>query len=254
MKAFTSLFAMLATPALVAPALAAEAPGALAAYLPSDGSLMQGAAVRAVLDPSLAPLNQKVVENFNKLPEEKKAELIKGFDANKAMPYDEGLFGDKAEYDKYMEAWKKTKIVPMSGVAMGLLSSGNKGIWHIHSVTMDASGKTLPLTISALNYDASRNVWISNNGELTAAPWSADDTFTFGAQSGTEWNYEHADSLSRLKETVRVTKTTDGAAVYVYYRFTEASAISGMNIAQGEYMLRFPIVSESAGLSKPGQK
>ncbi len=254
MKAYTSLLALLATPVLVAPALAAEAPGALAGYLPSDGSLIQGAAVRAVLDPALAPLNKKIVDNFNKLPEEKKAELIKGFDANKAMPYDEALFGDKEEYDKYIAIWKKTTIVPVSGVAMGLLSSGTPGVWHVHSVTMDAAGHTLPLTISALKYDATKNVWISNNGELTATPYSADDTFTFGAQSGSEWNYDHADSLSRLKETVRVTKTTDGSAVYVYYRFAEASAISGMTIAQGEYMLRFPIVSASAGLSKPGQK
>ncbi len=254
MKAFTSILAMLATPALVSPVLAAEAPGALAGYLPSDGSLIQGAAVRTIIDPSLAPLNKEVVANFNKLPEEKKAELVKGFDPNKAMPYDEALFGDKAAYDKYMEAWKKTKIVPVGGVAMGLLDSGEKGIWHVHSVTLDSAGRTLPLTISALRYDATKNVWRSNNGELTATPFSADDSYTFGAQSGTEWNYEHADSLSKLKETVRVTKTTDGEAIYVYYRFTENSAISGMTIAQGEYMLRFPIVSQSAGLSRPGQK
>ncbi len=254
MKAFSPLFALLAAPALISTTFAADAPGALVGYLPYDGSLIQGAAVRTLVDPTLAPFNKMVVENFNKLPEEKKAELIKGFDANKAMPYDEAVFGNKETYDQYMEAWKKTKLVPVSGVALGLLSSGTQGLWHLHSVTIDAAGRALPLTISALKYNATKNVWISNNGELTATPWSADDSFSFGAQSGTEWNYEHADSLSRLKETVRVTKTTDGEAVYVYYRFTENSAISGMTIAQGEYMLRFPIVSASAGLSKPGQK
>ncbi len=254
MNAYSPILALLAAPALVTAACAAEAPGALAGYLPSDGSLIQGAAVRAIVDPELAPINRMIVEAFNKLPEEKKAELIKGFDANKAMPYDEALFGDKAAYDKYIEIWKKTRLVPLGGVAMGLLSSGTPNIWHVHSVTLDASGRTLPLTISALKYDAAKNVWISNNGELTATPFAADDTFSFGAQSGTEWNYEHKDSLSALRETVRVTKTTDGSAVYVYYRFAENSAISGMNIAQGEYMLRFPIVSESAGLSRPGQK
>ncbi len=254
MKAFTPILALLAVPAMVTSACAADAPGALAGYLPSDGSLIQGAAVRAVLDPSLVPLNQMVVTNFNKLPEEKKAELVKHFDPSKAMPYDEGVFGDKATYDKYLEAWKKTKIVPVSGVAMGLLSSGTKDVWHVHSVTLDSSGRTLPLTISALKYDAAKNVWISNNGELTAKPFSADDTFTFGAQSGTEWNYEHKDNLTRLVEMVRVTKTTDGEAIYVYYTFAENSAISGVSIAQGAYVLRFPIVSQSAGLSKPGQK
>ncbi len=254
MKAFTPILALLAAPALIAPTFAAETPGALAGYLPHDGSLIQGAAVRAVIDPSLAEINKTVVTNFNKLPEEKKAEYIKSFDPNKAMPYDEAVFGDKAAYDKYLAAWKKTKIVPVSGVAMGLLASGTPNVWHVHSVTLDASGKTLPLTISALKYDAKKNVWISNNGELTAKPYAADDTFSFGAQSGTEWTYEHEDSLSRLVETVRVTKTTDGDAVYVYYRFAESSVISGMAIAQGEYILRFPIVAASAGLSKPGQK
>ncbi len=254
MKAFTSILAMLAAPALVASAFAAETPGALAGYLPSDGSLIQGAAVRAVVDPSIVAFNQKVVENFNKLPEEKKAELIKGFDANKAMPYTEELFGSKEEYSKYMEAWKKTRIIPQSAVAMGLLSSGTPGIWNLHSVTMDISGKTLPLTISALKYDATKNSWISNNGELTATPWSADEAFSFGAQSGTEWKHEHADSLSRVRETVRVSRMTDGSAIYVYYSFSESATYGGATIAQAEYMLRFPIVTESAGLSRPGQK
>ncbi len=254
MKEFTPILALLATPALVTSVLAAEAPGALAGYLPSDGSLIQGDNVRTIADPSLAPFNQEVVANFNKLSKEEKAELIKLFDSNKALPYNEALFGNKETYEKYMEAWQKTKIVPVGGVAIGLLASNTKDIWHVHSVTIDTVGNTRPLTISALKYDAARNVWCSNNGELTATPFSADDTFVFGAQSGTEWNYEHADKLSRLRETVRITKTTDGEAVYVYYRFIETSAFSGTTIAQGEYTLRFPIVAKSAGLSRPGQK
>ncbi len=256
MKAFSPILALLATPVLVTTAHAADAAGALSGYLPSDGSVVQGTAVRAVTDPSIATFNEKIVNNFNKLPEEKKAELIKDFDPNKALPYSEELFGDKATYNKYMEAWKKTKVVAVGtgGVTMGLLPSGDKGVWRLHSVTPDAAGRALPLTISALRYDANRNVWISNNGELTATPYSVDDNYSFGAQSGTEWNYEHSDSLSHLKETVRITKTTGGDAVYVYYRFAENSSISGISIAQGEYMLRFPIVAESARLSRPGQK
>ncbi len=255
MKAFTPLLALLAAPALVSTVFAEDAPGALAGYLPTGGTLLQGAAVRAVVDPSIAPLNQMVVENFNKLPEARKAELIKSFDPNKAMPYDEAIFGDKATYEKYMEAWKKTRLVPVGGpVALGLMPASEKGVWLVHSATVNSSGRALPLTISALKYDANKNVWMSNNGELKAAPFSADETFSFGAQSGTEWSYEHNDSLSRVTEKVRVTKTTDGSAIYVYYGFAENSAVSGRAIAQLEYMLRFPIVSESAGLSTPGQK
>ncbi len=254
MKVLTPILAMLTATALVAPALAADAPGALAGYLPSDGSLIQGTSVRTAIDPSLPPLNTMIVENFNKLPEETRVEIAKTFTPNTAVPYHEALFPDKETYDKYLEAWKKTKIVPANGVAMGLLSAGVKDIWHLHSATIDAAGRTLPLTISALRYDAARNVWISNNGELAATPWSTDDTFIFGAQSGTEWNYEQADSLSKLSETVRITKTTDGSAIFVYYRFAETSSISGIVIAQGEYTLRFPIVSQRARLGKPGQK
>ncbi len=254
MKAFNSFLALLAIPALVSPVYATNAAGPLSDYLPSDGSLIQGAAVRTTLDPSIVPFNKKIMENFNKLPEEKRAELAKGIDGNKAFPYDEAVFGDKETYSQYMEAWKKTRLVPMAAVAMGLLKSDTKDVWQVYSVTKDAAGKPTPLTVSTFKYDSARNVWISDNGELTATPFSADETFIFGAQSGTEWSVERGDSLSKLKETVRVTKATNGSAVFVYYFFMEKSAISGATLARGEYMLYFPIVTESAGLSKPGQK
>ncbi len=254
MKAFTSFFALLAVPAMMSSALAAETPGALAEYLPSDGSLIQGAAVRTAVAPELAQFNKTVMENFNKLPEERRAELARGFDSSKAFPYDAAIFGDKQTYEKYLEAWKQTRLVPIAAVAMGLLKSDTPNVWQVYSVTKDSAGKPTPLTVSTFKYDSAKNVWISGNGELTATPFSADETYTYGAQSGTEWSVERKDNLSTLRETVRVTKSTNGGAVFVYYYFMEKSAFSGAPLAHGEYMLYFPVVTESARLSKPGQK
>ncbi len=254
MKTFTSYFALLATPAILATSYADDTPGALTGLLPYDGSLLQGAAVRAVIDPSLAEMNQAIVKNYNALPKEKKKEYQKTFDPDKAMVYDDGIFGDKATYEKYLAARKKTKVEAATVVALGLRPSSEPGVWTLISATVDASGKTLPLTIGALKYDAKKNVWISNNGTLDAEPFSADDTFAFGPQSGTQWTYKHTDALSNITEQVRVAKTTDGEFLFVSYRFLETSAVSDSVIAQGSYMLRFPVVTKKAGLSKPGQK
>ncbi len=255
MKAFTSILAALAVPAMFSAALAAdETPGALAGYLPTNGELSQGVAVRVVLDESIAEKNKSIAEKFNALPEERRAELAKGLDALVAMEYTPDLFDSKEAYESYLASWKKAKLAPAGTVAMGMMPTGKEGIWKVLSATVDPSGRTLPLTISALQYDAKKNIWLSNNGELAAKPYEIGDRCVLGAQTGTEWQLTREDSLSKLSEAVRVTKTTDGEAVYVFYSFSEVSAVSGAAIAQGGYILRFPIVTKKAGLSKPGQK
>ncbi len=254
MNTFTSILAALAVPALFSTAFAAETPGALSGYLRHDGELSSGYAVRVALDDSIAGKNQAIAKKFNALPAERRAEIAKDLDVMVAMEYSKDLFESKAAYDSYLEAWKKSKIVPSAAVGLGLMPTGQPGIWKVHSLTVDASGNQLPLTISALKYDANKNTWISNNGELVASPYEIGDRCVLGAQTGTEWVLKKEDSFSKLNESIRVTKTTDGEAVYVLYSFAEVSAISGAAIAQGGYLLRFPVVTKKAGLSKPGQK
>ena len=254
MKAFSSILAMLAAPAMLSVAVCAESPGALDGYLPSNGTLKQGAAVRPVFTKEFAELQRSFVTKLAAQSEEKRKAFLEGLDPNAVPDYDADIWPDKAEYDKFVAEWKKSIIQPVTEVAVGLQSAG-KGEWKILSATVDArTRRTVPLTISALKYDATKNVWISNNGELAAKNYSATDANIYGAQTGTEWNLAKEDSLSRTRETVRVSKTTDGKFVYVSYSFTEQSVITGASIAQGSYVLRFPIVTAAANMGTPGRR
>jgi hypothetical protein len=69
-----------------------------------------------------------------------------------------------------------------------------------------------------------------------------------------EWKMEKKDSLSTLNEMIRLTKATDGKAVFLYYSLIEKSAISGSVIANHGYTIIFPITSASANTTRPGQK
>ena len=169
------------------------------------------------------------------------------------MEYDADLWPDKAEYEKYTEAWKKTRLALMADVRVGLKSDGNN-MYSVLSATRVANGGSLPLTIGSLRYNAAKNVWVSNNGELTGSEFSASENFDYGAQTGNEWKMEKKDSLSSLSEMIRLTKATDGKAVFLYYSLQERSVISGTIIANHGYTIIFPITSASAHATRPGQK
>lgn len=254
MKAFSTILAMLAAPAMLNIAVCAESPGALEGYLPSDGTLKQGAAVRPVFTKEFAELQRSFATKVATLDEEKRKAFLEGLDPNSVPDYNADIWPDKAEYDKFVAEWKKSVIQPVTEVAVGLQSAG-QGVWKILSATVDArTRRTVPLTISALKYDATKNIWISNNGELAAKDYSATDANIYGAQTGKEWSLSKEDALSRTRETVRITKTTDGKFVYVSYAFAEQSTITGASIAQGAYVLRFPIVTPAANMGTPGRR
>lgn len=254
MKASTLLCTLLAIPAAICTTVnAQDVKTNISDYLPSDGSVRQGAVVQIGRDPSFIELHQTAVQRFVKLPKEKQEELNKAGSANKLMPYSADIWPDKAEYDRYKEAWKKSRIIPRADVAVGLQNNGNN-TYSVLSATRMADGSTMPLTIGSLQYDAGKNVWKSNNGELKPKAFSAGDDYDFGAQTGTEWSMEKEDSLSKLKETLLITKTTDGKAVYVAYAMNEVSAISGTVIANHGYVLFFPIQTERANATRPGRR
>lgn len=248
------LFALVAAPAaLCSMVQAAEAPEALKGMLPCNGTLAQGAVVRVVRDESFVKLHQAALERFAKLPEETRKAIAEKSDAATLMEYNADIWPDKAEYDEYVAAWKKSGLQAVTEVALGLTPSG-ENTYRVLSATRVADNSTMPITMGSLTYDAAKNVWISNNGEMTASPFSAGENFDFGAQTGTQWELTKEDSLSRLHELVRITKTTDGKMVYVLYNLTEQSAISGSIITNHGYMIAFPIATASANAGKPGQK
>ena len=226
-----AILAMLAAPAALCVAAHAEsAPEAIAGYLPCNGSTIQGSVVRPVRDNSFVELHRAAIQRFMQLPKEKQEAINAKGAPDRLMEYDADLWPDKAEYEKYTEAWKKTRLALMADVRVGLKSDGNN-MYSVLSATRVANGGSLPLTIGSLRYNAAKNVWVSNNGELTGSEFSAGENFDYGAQTGNEWKMEKKDSLSSLSEMIRLTKATDGKAVFLYYSLQERSVISGTIIA-----------------------
>lgn len=255
MKATSFLYAMFAAPVMLAcAAVAQDRPGVLADYLPYDGTMMRGSSVRIIHDASYNAELQKLVAKVNTLTDEKKKDFAEKADPNTALDYNPEYWSSQDDYKKYLDAWNKLQVVATNDVALGLQKTDQSGVWEVFSMTRVSQDRTMPLTISALKYDANRNVWVSNNGELTAQDIALPDRFCLGAQRGTEWTLKSESSLSSIVETVRVTKSTDGKFVYLHYMFTEKLPGSNVMIGQGAYVLRFPVVSAAASLSKPGEK
>jgi len=254
MKTLTFILSLVAIPAMSAVAFAQATPGALTGYLPTD-TLLQGRAVRAVQSEEMMPLLKAVEAKFAKLSVETKKELLEKRNMERALDYSPKLWDSKADYDTYVEIWGDTKLVERENVAIGLRpTKGNPDLWTVISVTIDGKGKTLPLTIGALQYNSKDNAWISNNGILTVAPFNEDKKYIYGAQRGFVWTLNKEDMLSAQLETVRIAKTKDGKYIFINYKFVEASKSSGKIIAQGGYALRFPVVVAGANVATPGQR
>lgn len=254
MKDFTLLNTLFAASSVIcASALGQDVKTNIRDYLPCDGSVRQGAVVQIARDQSFIELHKTAAERFAKLPREKQEELNKNGTANTLMPWSAEIWPDKAEYERYKEAWKKSRIVPRADVAVGLQDNGNNQ-FSVLSATRMPDGATMPLTIGSLRYDGNNNTWKSNNGELKPKAFSAGEDYDFGAQTGTEWTMEKEDALSKLKESLLITKTTDGKAVYIAYAMNEVSAISGTVIANHGYILLFPIQTERANATRPGRR
>lgn len=253
MKTFPFFLTLLTTPVLVGSISHAEtAPATINQYIPCDGTLLRGAVVRLVLDESFAKLHQGVIEKLQQLPENKRKEITDSTPANTVLAYTTDIWPNKADYDAYLEAWKKVQIAPVADVGMGFQSAGD-GTWRVLAITRTPQG-TMPMTIANLRYNAKTNTWLSNNGELTPKEYTADNGCAYGAQTGTEWILNKEDSLSKLTETVRFSKTTDGKYVYILYSLVENSAFSGAPVANHGYILRFDVPTARANTGKPGQK
>ena len=255
MKAILPIIALMAAPAMIAQAYGAESAGVLQGLLPTDGSMQTGVAVVPQHVQELAPLHQQFVRKLQTLDKEKQKAILESFDPQKLMPYNADIWPDKAEYEKYKAEWKKVKLVATQNVAVGLKNSG-KDRWTVISLREDpATKRTMPLTISALTYDSGKNIWISNNGELTAKEYSSTEDHVFGAQLGHEWKLEKEDSLSKMTEVLRVTKRTDGKAIFITYSFAEVSAINpDLVIAQGGYSVMIPTRTAQVNTGAPGSR
>jgi hypothetical protein len=115
----------------------------------------------------------------------------------------------------------------------------------------NTSIKETPFTNPVWAFDAPDPTW-----------WEADGNYYLASTRGSilkstdfiNWKLEKKDSLSTLNEMIRITKATDGKAVFLYYSLTERSAISGTVIANHGYTILFPITTASAHATRPGRK
>ena len=242
MKAITPILALLTVPALVSFAAAESQPGAMKGYLPV-GSLTQGRVVRAQLDEAIVPYLKKVDEKFAKLPEADRKAMLEKRDQEQALEYDARLWDSKGDYEKYLAIWKKTKLVDQEPVAMGMNPSGDEGVWMLNSATVDAkTGQPMPLTLSALQYNAKDNTWISSNGALKSqGKLQRGENYVYGPMTGEEWKLETSDGMTKVVEDVAFAKSADGKNVFVFYRFSESMVSTGAPLANGSYVLRFPV-------------
>lgn len=257
MKAFSYIIAALAVPALVAQVQADDRAGVMEAYFPtSEGvTLRPGAHVRVVHDESLQGPVRKINENIGKLSLEQRKAFMEAFAAMRCPEYNPVIWPSRADYEEFRDAWNKARVVPVTQVAVGLQKT-SEGTWRVLSVTVDARTRSqIPLTLSALRYDAEKNEWISNDGILKPQDYTESADSIYGSQTGTKWVLEKETSLTTLKETLRVSRTTDGKYVYLEYTFDERSKVSpDTSIARGNYLLRFENTAPGANVGKPGQR
>lgn len=248
MKALFSTITLLAACSFVAaPGFAEEAPDALSGYnFPVGSNMKLGQLVRPAFSENFQKSLQGMLEKLRTLPQEKQTTVAVSFDATVLPAFDAELW-DQASYNAYKTAFKETQIQPIARAALGLQPLGDN-TWRLNTIAFGQDGKPTPLSIGALRYNAAENTWTSNNGKLQASSYTAADSI-YGPQNGTEWKLEKKDDLSRVAETLRFTKTTDGKYIYVTYQFREDSVHSGSTIAQDGYTLRFSVgvISASVG-------
>lgn len=235
MKVLRNLALALMVPALVSSLSAAEKPEIISEYLPV-GKMVEASAVSVMLDESLQPFMEKIDGVFTTLPEEVKKELVSQIVPGQPVPYDERLGWTKDEYAKYLECWNKRQVQEVAPVALGVMPSGDRGIWSLTAMTQQG-----PLPMSTLRYDSNSKSWISPNGTLALkGDVTYDDLNVYGAWSGKEWTLENKTILSSLTETVIVGKSKDGKYAYFVYNMSEKNP-DNLPIANQSIVLRVPM-------------
>lgn len=255
MKAFQSIFTYGTVAALVAVSQAAEIPAALASYdFPTGNQAKLGYAVVPAFTEKFATMQKSVIEKLNAISDEKRKAFMEKYDPATLIAYDAELWASQEEYAEYKKEWQNTPLQGQAQVAVSLRESGD-GNWCFFTVANNpTNGQQTPITISALEYNPEKNVWLSSHGELTATEFKATEDFIFKAQTGTEWKLVKEDSFAKTTQMLRVAKTTDGKAVYLYYAFAEQSKTTGAVLAQQGYTLIFPVQQAQMNIGNPGSR
>lgn len=256
MKAFLSIISLLTAPVIVSTVQAAEtAPAALSGYDFTVGTQFKlGYAVSPGFTPEFADMQKALIEKLNKLDEAKIKAFVESYNPTMLIPYSADLWDSVEAYDKYKAEWKKATLQAQAQVALSLQKAGEK-TWRFNAVAIDPNTRReAPVTLSALTYNPDSNTWTSAHGELKPTEYKVTDDCVFGAQIGTEWKLEKQDSFAKTTQILRVSKTTDGKAVFVVYALSEVSVTTGRPLNQGGYTLVFPIQQAKLDIGTPGSR
>lgn len=257
MKAFTSLLAILAAPALVMTTQAAEVPQALADFqLPTNGEQGVCFLITPALTKDFETLHTKALQKLQTLDQEKIKGFIESYNPDNLMPYMAEMWDSAEEYESYKKAWGERQMQTRQDVqGMISLKDTEDGKWQLLSLVVNRannSGTSLPIT--NLKYDAAKNTWTSSYGELTATEFKANDDYIYHAQSGTDWKLEKKDSITQINQMLRLAKSTDGNGVFISFISVQRSLVSGQVLSQQAVTLLYPIPKPSVGGNTPGSR
>ncbi|MBR2126386.1 MAG: hypothetical protein IJ943_06600 [Akkermansia sp.] len=241
MKPLSFITALLATVAPVCTAAGTDiVPPALQNF-PGNGMRLNGESVTLTPTAEFIDMQKNLTTKLQQLSLEKKLEFLKNYSSTTLISYTTDFWPDPADYEKYKAEWKKIAVTPVQKVQVGIYNRGNNE-WSLHGIAVNTfANKVTPLTICSLVYRADSNVWISANGELTPTEITTTSDNVYGARKGTAWVLKKEDALSRISETLTITRRTNGEYLYLTYDFSERTPGDGTMLAQGSYVLRFRI-------------
>lgn len=226
---------------------------------PGNGMRLNGESVTLTISDEFRGMQNNLATKLQQLPTEKKLEFLKNYNPTTLISYTPDFWATPEDYEKYKAEWKKIAITPVQTVQVGIYNRGNNE-WSLHGVSINTFTREVsPLAICSLIYKADSNQWLSANGELKPTELTTNSDNVYGARKGTAWILRKEDTLSRISETLTITRRTNGEFLYLTYDFSEQTPDGGTKLAQGSYVLRFRIGPaapdpETATAIKPEKK
>lgn len=250
MSATTSIFSMLAVPALIMTAQATETPAGLADFkFPTNNVNAPCYLISVAHTEEFAKLQGEVEKKLQSCSEERQKEFMSKYNPDFLIEYSEDLWDSKEAYEAYKAEWDKRQIQTRANL-QGILSlepSTDDGTWVLQVLLVNReTNQGVPLSIGSLTYNPQNNTWVSPDGELTPTEYEASEAYVYKAQKGTEWNLIKQDSFANTRQLLRIAKTTDGKAVFISYATVSQSRTSGQILSQQAYTLLYPVPQADA--------
>ena len=244
MSATTSIFSMLAVPALIMTAQAADTPSGLADFkFPTNNVNAPCYLISVAHTEEFAKLQGEVEKKLQSCSEERQKEFMSTYNPDFLIEYSEDLWDSKEAYEAYKAEWDKRQIQTRANL-QGILSlePSTDDAWVLQVLLVNReTNQGVPLSIGSLTYNPQNNTWVSAEGELTPAAFSAPEEYVYKAQNGTEWSLLKQDSFNNTRQLLRIAKTTDGKAVFISFASISQSRTSGQILSQQTYTLLYPV-------------